>query len=466
MRRFLVYAVAGLSLLFISISGTAVSVAFPQMMDSLNTSLILASWVLSIGQLANTVGMPLAGKACDIFGRKFIFILCTVLFTLGSLLSALAPNIELLILFRLIQGLGAGGFLPAATAIVAEEFPKTRQQSIGFFSTIFPIGQILGPNLGGWLTSAFGWRSTFWMSVPLGLIVMVVSIWLLRKTPTQSRGKLDLAGAGILSGFVSAIMIGISLMGSNQGSISWWAVAIFFALAGFFLYIFLRRQGKVKDPIIDVQVLREKRFIATNLYNFFYGMGVLGVFGFIPLYAVSIYHMSTIDSGLILTPRSIAMVVASIAVSLNLVRWGYRWPIFLGTVLTVISLLILAWESNGINILGWQVNWIVLLIGALLLAGLSQGMVAPAANNACIELMPERIGTITGVRGMFRQVGGAISVGLTALVVHNTGDTAQGFRYVFIGLAAIMVLVIPVILFIPRGTTGERKTGLLKTRVN
>jgi EmrB/QacA subfamily drug resistance transporter len=462
MRRYLVYAVAGLSLLFISISGTAVSVAFPQMMGSLNTSLIMASWVLSIGQLANTVAMPLAGKACDIFGRKFIFVLCTVLFTAGSLASALAPNIELLIFFRLIQGIGAGGFLPAATAIVAEEFPKTRQQSIGFFSTIFPIGQILGPNLGGWLTESFGWRSTFWMSVPLGIIVMVVSIWLLRKTPAQTRGKLDLTGAGILSAFVTAIMVGISLMGNNQGAISWWPVAGAFTLAVLMLLIFLRRQGKVENPIIDFQVLREKHFIATNMYNFFYGMGVLGVFGFIPLYAVSVYNTSTLDSGLILTPRSIAMVIASIAVSLNLVRWGYRWPIFVGTVLTVISLLILAWQPGGINLGALQISGIVLVIGALFLAGLSQGMIAPSANNACIELMPERIGTITGVRGMFRQVGGAISVGLTALVVHNTGDTALGFRYVFIGLAAIMLLVMPVILLIPRGTTRERKLETIK----
>jgi EmrB/QacA subfamily drug resistance transporter len=458
MRRYLVYAAVGLSLLFISISGTAVSVAFPQMMASLNTSLILASWVLSIGQLANTVAMPLAGKACDILGRKFVFVLCTILFTLGSLASALAPNIELLIFFRLIQGIGAGGFLPAATAIVAEEFPKTRQQSIGLFSTIFPIGQILGPNLGGWLTESFGWRSTFWMSVPLGLVVMVVSIWLLRKDPSRARGNLDLAGAGILSGFVSAIMIGISLMGSNSnGSISWWAVAVFFALAVLFLILFLRRQGKIDDPIIDLQVLRERHFVATNMYNFFYGMGVLGVFGFIPLYAVSVYDLSTINSGLILTPRSIAMVIASVVVSLNLVRWGYRWPIFVGTILTSISLIILAWEPSGVNVGSLQIGGIALIIGSLFLAGLSQGMVAPAANNACIELMPERIGTITGVRGMFRQVGGAISVGLTALVVHNTGDTALGFRYVFIGLTAIMVLVMPVILLIPRGTTRTRK---------
>jgi MFS family permease len=111
----------------------------------------------------------------------------------------------------------------------------------------------------------------------------------------------------------------------------------------------------------------------------------------------------------------------------------------------------------GVSLWGWQISGTFILVTALFLAGLSQGMVAPAANNACIELMPERIGTITGVRGMFRQVGGAISVSLTALVVHNTGDTALGFRYVFFGLTALMLLTLPITFMIPRGPTEGRK---------
>jgi len=161
MRRYLVFAVVCLSLLFVSISGTVVTVAFPAVVTAFHTSLVEAGRVLGVNQLAATSGMPLAGKACDVWGRKFTFILCICLFTVGSLLCALAPNIEMLMVFRFIQGLGAGGFLPAATSIVAEEFPQSRQQSIGFSSSIFPIGQILGPTVGAWLTTAFGWQANF-----------------------------------------------------------------------------------------------------------------------------------------------------------------------------------------------------------------------------------------------------------------------------------------------------------------
>ncbi|HEX7475844.1 MAG TPA: MFS transporter [Dehalococcoidales bacterium] len=437
----------------VSVSGTIITVAFPQIIAYFDTSLIVAGWVLSIAQLTNTLAMPLAGKACDIFGRKFIFILCSVLFTVGSLLSALAPNVESLIFFRFIQGVGAGGFLPAVTAIVADEFPEKRQQYIGLFSTIFPFGQILGPNLGGWLTEVFGWRSTFWFCVPIGVIVLIVAVLLLRKTPPTSNAKLDLVGAGLISGIITAIMLGISLMGNNLGPIPWWEVALLFVLAAILLVIFVWRLNKVENPIIDIQVLRERPFIASNIFNFLYGVGTLGVFGFIPLYAVSVYGMSTLNSGLIITPRSIAMMIAAFVISLNLVRWGYRWPMLIGTAIMAVALFGLSFEAPGATIFGWTISAVTLLIILLFVSGLSQGMVAPAANNACIELAPDKVGMITGVRGMFRQVGSAISINITTLVVHNSGDMARGFFLVFLGTAVITVMTLPIIMFMPRGPT-------------
>jgi EmrB/QacA subfamily drug resistance transporter len=450
MRRYLVLIVIGLSLMAVSVSNTIISVAFPQIIAYFDTSLIVAGWVLSISQLTNTLAMPIAGRACDIFGRKFIFIWCTILFMGGSILCALAPNVGLLIFFRFIQGLGAGGFLPAATSIIAEEFPEKRQQYIGLFSTIFPFGQILGPNLGGWLTEVFGWRSTFWFCVPFGVIVLITALLLLRKTPSSGNNKLDLIGAGLISGIITLIMLGISLMGNNQGHIEWWEVALSFMVSAILLIIFIRRLKTVETPIIDMQVLRERPFIASNVFNFLYGVGTLGVFGFIPLYAVSVYNMSTLNSGLIITPRSIAMMISSFIISMNLVRWGYRWPMLIGTALIVAALFGLSFETPGVSILGWQLSATTLLIIFLFVSGISQGMIAPAANNACIELAPDKVGMITGVRGMFRQVGSAISISLIALVVHNTGDMSRGFFLVFLGTAIITVLTLPIIMFMPK----------------
>jgi EmrB/QacA subfamily drug resistance transporter len=459
MRRYLILIVVGVSLFAVSISGTIVTVAFPQIIADFDTTLIIAGWVLSIAQLTNTIAMPLAGKACDVFGRKTIFIWCTAIFTAGSLLSSLAPNVGLLIFFRFIQGAGAGGFLPAASAVIAEEFPERRQQYIGLFSTIFPIGGIIGPSLGGWLTEVWGWRSTFWVCIPLGLAILVLAIWFFRKTPAVKDSKLDLIGAGLISGSVTVILLAISLMGNTQGVIPWWEVALFLAIAAFLLVIFVRRLNTVESPIIDAQIMQGRPFIASNIFNFLYGVGTLGVFSYIPLYAVTVYGMSTINSGLITMPRSIAVILSSILVSVYLVRWKYRRPMVIGTSITAAALLALSVVSQGVNIEGWQLNGLMLVLVLLTLSGFSQGMVAPAANNACIELMPEKVGMITGVRGMFRQVGSAISINLTALVIHNSGDMVRGFVLVFAGLAVITAMTIPIIFFMPRGPESSPAAG-------
>jgi EmrB/QacA subfamily drug resistance transporter len=442
--------VVTITLFAVSVSGTIITVAFPEIIAYFDTSLIVAGWVLSISQLTNTVAMPLAGKACDVFGRKKVFIWCAGLFTAGSLFSALAPNVGLLIFFRFVQGVGAGGFLPSATAIIAEEFPEKRQQYIGLFTTIFPIGNILGPTVGGWLTEVLGWRSTFWVCIPLGVAILVLAVFFFRKTPAIKNAKMDAIGAGLISGSVTAIMLAISLMGNTQSVIPWWEVMLLLVVAAFLLVIFVRRLNTVESPIIDAQILRGRPFVATNIFNFLYGVGTLGVFNYVPLYAVTVYGMSTLDSGLITLPRSVAVILSSILISVNLVRWGYRWPMVIGTSITVLAFFGLSLTSPGVHIGGWQLNGLMLMLVLLTFSGFGQGMIAPAANNACIELMPEKVGMITGVRGMFRQVGSAISINLTALVIHNTGDIARGFFLAFVGLALITAVTIPIIFFMPR----------------
>ena len=207
MSRYFVFAVCSLSFLLVSISGTSVSVAFPDIMASFNASLVLAGWVLSVNQLAATAIMPLAGKAGDIFGAKRLFLISIAVFTIGSLLSALASNIQFLIGARFIQALGAGGFLPLATVIVSDQFPNSRQQVIGLFSSIMPIGMIIGPNIGGWLVEAYGWQSIFWMNIPLGVAVFIATFFLL-KTGKSEGGQLDLTGAGLFSGMRSEERVG------------------------------------------------------------------------------------------------------------------------------------------------------------------------------------------------------------------------------------------------------------------
>src|SRR5918911_374858 len=157
--RYAFFALAALSVMMFSIDATIVSVALPTMMRDLNTSLALIGWTLTAYQLAQTVMFPLAGKLADNFGRTRVSLLCGV-----------APNIYLLIVFRVVQALGGGGIMPSAIGIIAEEFPDTRPRMIGLFMSIFPLGGIIGPILGGFIVEHWSWRECFLVNIPLGAV--------------------------------------------------------------------------------------------------------------------------------------------------------------------------------------------------------------------------------------------------------------------------------------------------------
>ncbi len=465
MTRYFIFGVTSLSFLLVAISGTTVSVAFPEITKEFNVSLILAGWVLVINQLMATVFMPLGGKAGEIFGVKRIYIISIAVFTAGSLVCALAPDIWVLIVGRFFQAIGLGTILPLATTIVSDAFPNSRQQAIGFFTSILPIGNIIGPNIGGWMVESFGWRSTFWLNIPLGIIVIFVSLKLL-KTGKGEGGHLDLVGTGLFSGALFSFLIALSSIGDVRNGGSWlWPVALF-VIAIIFIAAFFRHEGRTKNPVIDPHLLTKSPFLAANVFNLFYGMAALGVMSFIPLFATSVYGMSTLESGIILTPRSAGMMLASIGTSLYLPKLGYRKPMVIGTIMIVVSLFLLGLEPSGLNIFSFHLSGAIVIGAILFLAGTGMGITAPAANNACIDLMPERIGTITGLRGMFRQSGSAISMTITSLVLELFSEISHGFMVVCFGLAFILLITAPTIFAMPKSAKDLRSVEKISRPVS
>ena len=457
MSRYFIFAVTGVAFLMVSMSATSVAVAFPDIMASFDASLILAGWVLSANLLAGTAVMPLAGKAGDIFGGKRTFLIAIAVFTIGSLMCALAPNIGFLIGARLIQALGAGSIMPIGTAIVSNQFPNARQQVIGLISSMFPVGMIIGPNVGGWLVHAYGWQSVFWINIPIGAAAFIVTLLLL-KPGKREAGQLDMTGAGLFTGMLSALLIAVSQIGDIRDTASLAISGALLAATVVLGYLFFRHEGRSKNPIIDLQILKGKPFMAANFFNLIYGMSIVGVVAFIPLYAVEILGMSTLASGVILTPRSVGTAIASITTSIFLPKWGYRKPMLIGTGTILAGLVLLGMKITSIDFLGIHISGAVILGIILFFSGTGMGMVAPAANNACIELMPNRIATISGVRGMFRQSGGAISIAVTALMLESFNDIGTGFSVVFYSLAALIVLTVPFIFAMPEAAAKISST--------
>ena len=452
MRRYLIFFSVGLSLLMYAIDATAVVVAFPNFIKAFNTNVLWAAWTISIYLVAVSSMMPLMGKLSDSFGRKKVFLISLILFTSSSLACGLSPNIYSLVAFRFLQGIGGASFLPTAAGIASDQFPEHRERAIGLLSSIFPIGGIIGPNLGGWIVSRYSWRYIFYINLPIGIILIALIIILLEDSEVLSRPRIDFVGASFFFGAILFFMLGLNLIAENLSLLSILLTGLFFVVSFFSFYLFLHQQKKDSNPILDMTLLKSKPFLAANVYNLMGGAGVFGIFSFVPLYATSVHQLSTLVSGMILTPRSLGMISASALTSFLLKRWGYRWPMVLGT--SIISFTTILLAGPGFQLLrmtGTHLGVPQTLAVLIMFIGIGQGIALPASNNACIELMPEKVATITGLRGMFRSVGGAIGISLITMILHLSSTPANGFRIAFISFGLGLLFTIPLVFLMPTG---------------
>src|SRR4030042_4247684 len=191
MRRYFIFVSTGLSLLMYSIDTTVVAVAFPHLMRDLDTNVLWAAWTISIYLIAVTSVMAVMGNLSDSFGRRKVFLISLILFTASSLGCGLAPNIYSLVAFRFLQGVGGATFLPTAAGIVSDQFPENRQRVIGLITSIFSIGNIIGPNLGGWIVSRYSWRYIFYINLPIGISLIVLTTILLKDSKVFGRPPIE-----------------------------------------------------------------------------------------------------------------------------------------------------------------------------------------------------------------------------------------------------------------------------------
>jgi EmrB/QacA subfamily drug resistance transporter len=456
MRRYLIFVTAALGLLMHSIDSTVVAVAFPNFIKDFGTNVLWGAWTISVYLIAITTVMPLAGNLSDSLGRKKVFLTSLILFTASSLACGLAPNIYSLVGFRFLQGIGGASFLPTASGIVSDHFPENRERAIGLFTSIFPIGGIVGPNLGGWIVSRYSWRYIFYINLPIGIVLIVLIMILLKDKKVFSRPHIDFKGVSFFSGGILFLMLGLNLMGESYSVSTLPFAAIFSALGCFSLFLFFRQEKKDSNPILDMALLKSKPFLAANLYNMMVGAGVFAIFAFIPLYATSVHGLSTLMSGMILTPRSLGIIPASAITSFLLRRWGYRWPMVLGLTLISLVTLLLSLKPQSWRMMGFHLETAEILAFLVMLSGIGMGIALPASNNACIELMPEKVATITGLRGMFRTVGGALGVSFITIILHSASDLRIGFTVTFVTFGLGLLFAIPLVFLMPAGKKEER----------
>lgn len=448
-ERYLIFGVVSLAMLTSSMQFSMVSVGLPDVIDGLDAPLRWVGWIITIYTLAQAVSMPIAGKLSDELGRRTVFAGGLGLFSVASVACALAPNIYVLIAARAVQGVAGGSLMPSAYGIIGDAFAHDRARALGLISSIFPIGSVVGPNVGGLIVDNFGWRWTFGMNGPIGAAVVVAILLVMRGSDRRERTSIDYIGAALLAMAVGGIVFSLTELSRSEADPSMLIVAISLIAAVIGGALFVRREMRYHSPVVDMALLRRKEFAYMNLLNFFYGVSVFGLFSFIPLYAESAYGMSAGESGALLTPRAIAMIGTSALAAWLLPRTGYRRPLLFGLLLMATGLVVMSLGIETPSVGPVHFSNFAYLAFVVCVTGIAFGAAGPASNNAAIELAPERVAAISGLRGMFRSLGGAIGTAVIVLITSRADSTAEGLETAFLGLAGVTLFTIIFVFGIP-----------------
>jgi EmrB/QacA subfamily drug resistance transporter len=440
-RRWWTFTAVSLALFMASIDQTIVATALPALQHDLHAQVNWSSWTITVYSLGQVVAMPTAGRLSDLYGRKLVFVSAIVLFTVTSLGCALVDNVYLLVVLRACQSLGGGAFLPSATGIVADEFGRDRDRAIGFFASIFPIGGVLGPVLGGVFVTYWSWRGIFLVNVPIGVVLVVLSMALIARTRTRSTARVDVVGVALLAGLLLAAMIGIAQLGAGDTAVTdpaFWAPEL--AAIGLGV-LFVRHVGRARSPVVPMMLLRTRGFAMMNVLNFMVGSAALGFGALVPLYAQQRYGISALGSSTLLTGRAVAtLVVASLAV-LAMRRTGYRLPMAVG------SLVVAA--GTALTALAPDRSAYLWLSAGTAITGLGMGCSIPSTNNAALNMAPQQASAVSGLRGMFRQGGSITSVSITSAILARSTHPGVAQGHVFLVFAVLMVATIPIVFLVP-----------------
>jgi EmrB/QacA subfamily drug resistance transporter len=446
-HRALIFFIVSMALFMASIDGTIVATALPRIGDSLHARLNWLGWTITIYQLGQIIAMPLAGKISDQFGRKKVFIVCAVIFTVTSFVCGLSTSIYMLVPLRFVQALGGGAFMPSATGIVSDTFGRDRDRALGMFTSIFPIGGICGPVFGGLIAGYWSWRGIFFINIPIGIALIILAIRFIPHKAPSDAGRLDYRGVTLLCTTIIFGMLAITTLGEKGVSPTDPIVVVSSVAAIVLGYLFVRHTKHAPAPFIPIALLRGKGFSTMNILNTLYGSAALGFGALVPLYAENRYHISITTAGTVLSARAVGMISVAAISAMMLRRTGYRLPMTIGFIALAVGLFFLSITPHGLSPYWWLALF-------ALLTGLGMGCAGPATNNATLQLAPDQVAAIAGLRGMFRQTGGILYVSIATAVLARSAHPASTQAHIFVIQAVVVAVMIGLVYIVPdhRGT--------------
>jgi EmrB/QacA subfamily drug resistance transporter len=421
-RQKVIVMIAVMSGLFLAaLDQTIVGTALPKILTEFN-ALDKLSWVVTAYLLTSTIAVPISGKLSDLFGRRRLLMIGIVLFVLASILSGIAGNIDQLIAYRALQGVGGGILMANAFAIIGDLFDaRERGKWQGIFGAVFGLSSVVGPLLGGFLTDGnvlFGmttdWRWTFFINIPVGAVAFAL---IAKYMPTiidrTVKPVIDYLGAALLTVGLACLVLATSLGGTPDWA--WGSAQIIGLFAGaiVFLTSFIFAEKHAKDPILPLRFFKSPVFNVISVLFLLFGMAFFGAIIYIPTFAQLVLNFSATNSGIILLPMIVGLTVASIAIGQLVNKTGkYKMFIIGGLAVATAGVLTLTTLDPASTYfdLAWRMS----------ITGLGLGMAMPIFALAVQNALPQKdLGAATSSTQLFRSIGGTVGLAVMGGLLNN-----------------------------------------------
>ncbi len=391
---------------------TVVNVSLPHIAGSLGATVDEATWVLTSYLVANAIILPMTGWLANRFGRKRILMISIGGFTTASIMCGLAPNLPLLLLFRVIQGATGGGLQPLSQAIMLEAFPpEKRGRAMAFWGLGIVVAPMLGPVLGGWITDSYSWRWLFYINLPVGALGLVMSQFFVFDPPyiKLERGRIDYWGIGLLVVGMGALQIMLD-KGQEDDWFSSDFIKTLAVLAVLGLGIFILNELVRGHPIVNLRVFRIRTyatgvFLMTTLGFVLYGSTVL-----IPIFLQTLLGYSALDAGVAMLPRGLGSFIAMPIVGVLMSKVEARKMLTAGLLTAAYSL----WALSQINLNAgyWNIFW------PQFIQGISMGFIfVPLTTATHDPIAKEQMGNATSIFNVMRNIGGSVGIATTTTIV-------------------------------------------------
>jgi MFS transporter, DHA2 family, multidrug resistance protein len=398
---------------------TVTNVALPHIQGSLSAAVDEVSWVLTSYLAANAIVLPATGWLAGALGRKRLFLTCTVLFTLASILCGLAPNIETLLFARMLQGLGGGPLMPLSQAIMWEIFPlRQRGMAMAAWGVGIMMAPIFGPMLGGWISDNWSWRWIFYINLPIGAVGFLVSSAVLFDPPYLKRpGRIDKLGLVLMAvGFLS-----LQLFLDQGERYEWFDSSVILALlvlAVVTLVAFVIRELTVDEPILDLTVYADRNFAAGSIIMLTVMIGFFSSMVLLALFTQKVLGYDAWTSGLVLAPGGVGNLLSLLVAGQLITRIDQRWLLALGCLLNAYATYEMSTVTLGADY--WALAWPRLVQGA------GVGFIfVPLNTVALATISREKMGNATALLNVVRNLGGALGVALLTTLLARRSQAHQ-----------------------------------------